>query len=121
LVAKGATNDRFTLLEVIQGLDSLEAVSGGFAQLAEADQLRVLNSIQHTPFFNFVRATSVVLLYEDREVWELLGYEGSSFEHGGYLNRGFNDLDWLPEPRIEEYDGPEEFIEVSSTATIEPR
>ena len=38
-----------------------------------------------------------------------LGYEGPSFDKGGYLHRGFNDLDWLPEPRIEEYDGPETF------------
>jgi hypothetical protein len=37
-------------------------------------------------------------------VWDLLGYEGPSFDKGGYLHRGFNDLDWLPEPRITEYD-----------------
>jgi hypothetical protein len=29
---------------------------------------------------------------------DLLGYEGRSFAKGGYLQRGFNDLDWLPEP-----------------------
>jgi hypothetical protein len=46
----------------------------------------------------------VVALYNDHEVWELLGYEGPSFDQGGYLNRGFDDLDWLPDPRIEEYD-----------------
>jgi hypothetical protein len=34
----------------------------------------------------------------------LLGYEGPSFDKGGYLNRGFNDLDWLPDPRITELD-----------------
>ena len=33
----------------------------------------------------------------------VLGYEGASFDKGGYINRGFNDLDWLPEPRIEEH------------------
>ena len=33
----------------------------------------------------------------------MLGYEGTSFDKGGYVNRGFNDLDWLPEPRIEEH------------------
>ena len=53
--------------------------------------------------FQHVRSTSVVTLYNDQEVWGLLGYEGSSFEKGGYINRGFNDLDWLPEPRIEEH------------------
>ena len=48
-------------------------------------------------------------LYDDPEVWAALGCEGSSFDKGGYINRGFNDLDWLPEPRIEEYDGPVKF------------
>ena len=24
------------------------------------------------------------------------GYEGSSAEHGGYIKRGFADIDWLP-------------------------
>jgi hypothetical protein len=27
----------------------------------------------------------------------MLGYEGPSFDKGGYLERGFNDLDWLPD------------------------
>ena len=40
-------------------------------------------------------------LYSDPEVWELLGYEGPSFDKGGYIDRGFDDLDWLPDPRIE--------------------
>ena len=50
-------------------------------------------------------APTVVALYDDHEVWELLGYEGPSFDKGGYLDRGFDDLDWLPDPRVEEYDG----------------
>jgi len=33
-------------------------------------------------------------------LWQVLGYQGPSFELGGYLNRGFNDLDWLPEPPL---------------------
>ena len=28
-------------------------------------------------------------------VWAHIGYEGSSFERGGYLQRGFDDIDWL--------------------------
>jgi hypothetical protein len=38
-------------------------------------------------------------------VWELVGYEGPSYDRGGYLHRGFDDLDWLPRPRVEEYTG----------------
>lgn len=93
------------------GLTSLAAT--GFADLSDEDAEQVLRGIGDTEFFAFVRSAAVPVLYDDHEVWELLGYEGSSFEKGGYLNRGFDDLDWLPDPRIEEYDGPDEFVEVA--------
>jgi hypothetical protein len=28
-------------------------------------------------------------------VWTKLGYEGPSAPEGGYLHRGFDDIDWL--------------------------
>lgn len=76
----------------------------GFADLDEASALEYLRSIETTPFFVLTRSTTVVTLYDDPEVWAVLGYEGPSVAKGGYINRGFNDLDWLPEPRIEEYE-----------------
>ncbi len=76
----------------------------GFADLDDASALAHLQSIEDAPFFRLTRATTVVTLYDDPEVWAVLGYEGPSFDKGGYINRGFNDLDWLPEPRIEEYE-----------------
>ena len=55
------------------------------------NQLNILKKIEDSKFFQHVRGTTVVTLYNDQEVWNLLGYEGSSFEKGGYINRGFND------------------------------
>jgi hypothetical protein len=52
-------------------------------------------------FFQGIRAKVITTLYDDREVWQILGYEGPSYDQGGYIDRGFADLDWLPEPRIE--------------------
>ena len=93
-------------VKLAHGLDSLEALADGrFAELSPEEALPLLLRIQHTTFFGFVRQTVVVSLYEDEELWEVIGYEGPSFEKGGYLHRGFDDLDWLPDPRIEEYDG----------------
>jgi hypothetical protein len=43
-----------------------------------------------------VRGDLIVSLYNQKEVWPRFGYEGSSAEHGGYINRGFADIDWLP-------------------------
>lgn len=94
-----------------QGLNALNVLSGGdFTALPDGEALEVLRKVEDSTFFGFVRRTTVLNFYDDPEVWDCLGYEGPSFDKGGYINRGFNDLDWLPDPRIEEYDGPEEFV-----------
>jgi len=64
--------------------------------LWEADRVALLRGIEHTAFFRTLRADLVVSLYNQPEIWPKFGYEGSSAEYGGYLNRGFNDVDWLP-------------------------
>ena len=62
----------------------------------EADRVALLRGIEHTKFFRTLRADLVVSLYNQPEIWPKFGYEGSSAEHGGYLARGFDDIDWLP-------------------------
>jgi hypothetical protein len=97
-----------------QGLDSLDAKAGGsFVQLDDEAAYKLLVDIEDAEFFKFIRAIAVVTLYDDPETLQILGYEGPAYEKGGYLHRGFDDLDWLPTPRIEEYDGPEQFVEVA--------
>ncbi|WP_424463699.1 hypothetical protein [Pseudoclavibacter helvolus] len=98
--AKSSTWLRVTLTQGLLTLDSLSA--GDFTGLDEEQATAVLRSIEHTDFFGFIRRTTVLNLYDDPEVWKAVGYEGSSFELGGYVHRGFDDLDWVPEPRIEE-------------------
>jgi hypothetical protein len=62
----------------------------------EADRVVLLQGIEQTDFFKKVRSDLVVSLYNQEELWPKFGYEGSSAEHGGYITRGFNDIDWLP-------------------------
>lgn len=101
-------------LALAQGLASLDVKAGGdFTSLDDAAASALLREIEDAEFFKFVRGVAVVSLYDDHETWQLLGYEGPSFEHGGYVDRGFDDLDWLPDPRVEEYDGPEVLVEVA--------
>jgi hypothetical protein len=86
-----------------QGLRDLDALAGGrFAGADDATAFELLGKISGSHLFTTLRAHAVVALYDDHEVWELLGYEGPSFDKGGYADRGFADLDWLPDPRIEE-------------------
>ena len=84
-------------------------VAAGRAELDAADDLRWierdpdeqlanLEAIASTPFFLALRGLGGFLFYNTPDVWALLGYEGPSFEKGGYLGRGFDDIDWLPEP-----------------------
>lgn len=62
----------------------------------EEDRVGLLRGIEHTAFFKKIRADLVVALYNQPELWPKFGYEGSSAEHGGYIDRGFGDIDWLP-------------------------
>ncbi len=64
---------------------------------SEEARVGLLRGLENTAFFKRLRGDLVVSLYNQKPVWAKLGYEGSSHEHGGYLERGFNDLDWLPE------------------------
>ena len=100
VINKG-TADAGKMIMMRDGLRDLADAS--FQGLSLKNATSYLKSIEGSAFFNHVRGTSVVTLYNDKEVWDILGYEGASFDKGGYINRGFNDLDWLPEPRIEEH------------------
>jgi Gluconate 2-dehydrogenase subunit 3 len=61
----------------------------------EEDRVALLKQIETTTFFGKLRAGLVTGLYNQKEIWPLFGYEGSSADKGGYINRGFNDLTWL--------------------------
>jgi len=57
--------------------------------------------VEDSDYFNLVRATAVVALYDNPLLWKALGYEGPAVHLGGYVDRGFDDLDRLPDPPIE--------------------
>ena len=61
----------------------------------EEDRVKVLQSLETTAFFQTVRAGLVTGLYNQKDLWPIFGYEGESFSKGGYIERGFNDIDWL--------------------------
>jgi hypothetical protein len=63
----------------------------------QAAQSAALGELQQQPFFAALRSLGGLVFYNTPAVWAVVGYEGSSFEKGGYLNRGFDDIDWLPD------------------------
>ncbi|MGA4508498.1 hypothetical protein ACQB6R_09595 [Propionibacteriaceae bacterium G1746] len=89
------------------GLGALDGQAGGsFLEADEAAAAELIAGLGFDDeFLLAVHSVAINTLYDDHEVWALLGYEGASYDKGGYINRGFNDLDWLPDPRITEFDG----------------
>lgn len=106
-VEEAAATSDADLDALAKGLDALDADSGGdFLALDKDAATAALRVVDRQSFFRQIHSTTVVALYDDREVWDLLGYQGSSFDQGGYLERGFDDLNWLPDPRITELADP---------------
>ncbi len=107
VINKGNSSPAKTIM-MTNGLNELKL--NGFNTLNFQAATEYLKSIEKTAFFAHVRGTSTVTLYNDKQVWELLGYEGYSYDKGGYINRGFNDLNWLPSPRITEHPDLDKFL-----------
>ncbi|CCV07108.1 conserved hypothetical protein [Mesorhizobium metallidurans STM 2683] len=83
---------------VEKGIADLDSKSGkdGYTGLGwEEQRVAVLKQIESTPFFQAVRGGLVVGLYNQKEVWPIFGYEGESYSKGGYIARGFDDIEWL--------------------------
>lgn len=92
------STDHDLLVEGVVELNelSMSRIGSSFVDVSlEADRVRLLRSIEEGPFFSKIKGTMMLGIYDNKEVWPFFGYEGSSWEKGGYLNRGFNDIDWL--------------------------
>ena len=95
-----AAGDPAIKILLTTGMQALQrAAAGDWQALPEARQLELVAAIAGSPFFEKVRSTAVVALYNNELAFAHFGYEGNAFTHGGgYLQRGFNDLTWLPAP-----------------------
>ncbi|TCK16671.1 hypothetical protein EV667_4445 [Ancylobacter aquaticus] len=79
-------------------LDTLARANYGvaYADVGWEDQrVALLRQIEDSAFFQKVRGGLVVGLYNQEEIWPIFGYEGSSADKGGYIDRGFDDIAWL--------------------------
>ncbi|MFT4795788.1 MAG: hypothetical protein ACJAVR_002874 [Paracoccaceae bacterium] len=83
------------------GIAALNAAAQGkgFASYVdtgwERDRVDILRGMENSGFFQTVRGGLVTGLYNQKAVWPLFGYEGESFSHGGYIDRGFDDINWI--------------------------
>jgi hypothetical protein len=61
----------------------------------ESVRVAAIKTIEGTAFFAKVYGDTITPLYNQPDMWAKFGYQGPSSALGGYLHRGFNDLDWL--------------------------
>lgn len=94
-----AAKDAATATMLANGIDALNHLAdGNFITANAARRLEAVKAMEGQPFFNAVRGKSIVSLYDNEMAYAALGFPGSSWEKGGYVNRGFQDLEWLPNP-----------------------
>jgi hypothetical protein len=88
-----------TAKQLKAGVTNLDKLAqGNWSELSPSKRDAVLKKVKSTAFFQQVRSKCITGIYNNKDLWDHFGYEGSSSEHGGYINRGFDDLDWLPNP-----------------------
>ena len=96
-VDKQAASDADFRKLITDGVAQLDAARGiAFVQLSNAARNAVLKSVEGSEFFAAMRTATINNLYSNPLVYRFFGFEGSSVEHGGYINRGFDDIGWLP-------------------------
>jgi len=67
-----------------------------FIDLDADEQVAVLRGVEDAPFFAAIQTAVRLRLYNHPALWRLIGYEGPSWQRGGYIDRGAGVIDWLP-------------------------
>ena len=82
--------------------EGVTSLGPGFAGAPESARVEALRRLESTPFFQNLRVQTLLVLYSTPLAYAYFGYEGEAFSKGGYLQRGFNDLRWLPDVPAED-------------------
>lgn len=89
---------RKLLSEGVAQLNAATMASAGkpYADVADENaRVAAIKKIEGGAFFTRVYTGTMTPLYNQPELWPKFGYEGPSSAQGGYLHRGFSDIDWL--------------------------
>jgi hypothetical protein len=73
-----------------------EGMGKPFADGSEIARTNLLKTMEQSEFFALAHGETLNNLYGNPRIWKMFGYEGSSVEYGGYIERGFDDIKWLP-------------------------
>ena len=91
-----AAQDEALAVLLSAGLNALNReTEDKWSSLAEELRTVALRRLEPTTFFQTLRSDFITWFYSNPEVWFRFGYEGPSNDRGGYVHRGFNDIDWI--------------------------
>ncbi len=97
-ILSDSANDASMMDMLNQAVTALNAAQNGdWFEAGENDQIAAMHAVEHEAFFTAILGNVQVRFYNHPKVWELIKYPGSSVQFGGYVDRGFDDIDWLPE------------------------
>ena len=99
VAGEGGASQRTLLADGVVALDAV--LERPFVALSEKEKVTALYAIEGSDFFEVVRAGTARHLYANRELWPRFGYEGASSHLGGYIQRGFDDIDWISEEEVD--------------------
>ena len=67
-----------------------------YAAIASAEKREgLLRSIELTDFFQKLKGGLLMGLYNNKALYAAFGYDGSSWETGGFIHKGFDTIDWF--------------------------
>ena len=96
-VAQASRQNPATAALIREGLNTINRPGKpGFVALTPDQRAEIVLSQQGTALFNYLHWLTAESVLRDPTLWKQIGYQGSAIEFGGYLNRGFDDIDWLP-------------------------
>lgn len=97
-ILSDSANDASMMEMLDEALTALNAAQGGdWLEADENEQIAAMKAVEGEAFFAAIHGNVQARFYNHPKVWELIRYPGSSVEFGGYVDRGFDDIDWLPE------------------------
>jgi hypothetical protein len=97
-----ASTDATLAGQLRSGIQELNRLAGGkFVDADDRLKLEAVTAMERSDFFGTVRGKCVTSLYDNDMAYAVFGYPGASWDKGGYITRGFQDLSWLPAPPVD--------------------
>lgn len=86
---------------IAKGIDDLERRAqethqANYSEIARPEKREaLLRTIELTDFFQKLKGGLLMGLYNNKALYPTFGYDGSSWETGGFIDKGFDKIDWF--------------------------